>query len=79
VSRKYGTGHALDRLSTASYQVPTAASYPGGVGHAIGGSITSRIERALRVAGDQDLRQMQPRLSAPAEVAVQNRWAMASC
>jgi transposase-like protein len=27
----------------------------------------------------QDLVQMQPRLRAPAEVAVQNRWAMASC
>ena len=27
----------------------------------------------------QDLVQMQPRLSAPAEVAVQNRRAMASC
>jgi hypothetical protein len=53
---------------------------PGGVGHAIGGSITCRIEPALRVGGsDQDPRQMQPRLSAPAEVAVQNRWAMASC
>ena len=27
----------------------------------------------------QDLVQMHPRLSAPAEVAVQNRWAIASC
>ncbi len=38
-----------------------------------------RTERALRVANAQDLVQMQPRLRAPAEVAVQNRWAMASC
>ena len=37
------------------------------------------LTRARSRRSAQDLVQMQPRLSAPAEVAVQNRWAMASC